>query len=382
MIALIIAVLSPFVVRSVTGTVAVLAPCSCITLDDSTCPAPTRRHLEGVNDVLYERVEDGDAKRLEAFERALRFIDPRTACNCDPCSTTIAPSTENECCCVEFPSTKAPKASTKAPKMSTKAPALTGCGLATKAPKSKTRRALQDHELSSETGHNDAGETNYEPWSHPNARAKDIELLSPDPGIWKIRNFLDDHLLARVLEVVDRTGNQAGYYRRCNASSHRHIDNKSCFFLTEESAVTESDAEVVKTVLDMVDALWPTKNARTDTKMAHFDVMLTRGGSSHTILHHDLDGDDGNSENLTFATVTTLIYLTSGGPATYFPMSQVLVTPEKGSVLTWLNVNADGSSRPSALHGVQAAADDDADRLVMSVRTTFASDEYPIDASE
>ena len=41
MIALIIAVLSPFVVRSVTGTVAVLAPCSCITLDDSTCPAPT-----------------------------------------------------------------------------------------------------------------------------------------------------------------------------------------------------------------------------------------------------------------------------------------------------------------------------------------------------
>jgi hypothetical protein len=118
--------------------------------------------------------------------------------------------------------------------------------------------------------------------------------------------------------------------------------------------------------------------------MKDVDVMLTRGGSAHSILHHDLDAESLNEESDTvgFATVTTIIYLTDGGAATYFPVPQILVTPEKGAALTWLNVNADGSSRHSALHGVQAAADDDADRLILSIRTAYAPDEYPIAAYE
>jgi hypothetical protein len=186
-----------------------------------------------------------------------------------------------------------------------------------------------------------------------------------------IHDFFSEEMSNLVLDAVYRSGNEGDHFRRCFGISHSHIAEKECFFLNVDRTMHEHDANLVRTLVDEMDKLWPT-NA---TKMDHFDVVLTRAGSAHSLLHQDLDGIDPTSGKM--STVSAIIYLTDGGAGTYFPGTDLLVIPKKGSILTWLNVNPDGSSRGSAMHAVQAAAKDDPDRVILSFRTTFAIQDMP-----
>jgi len=357
-----------------------LKACSC--KENIACRG--RKQFRRELDVLYDRVEisatgESFVEEVEHLQRRAKSskskgepeIDPAEPCSCSACS--LVESTEGACC---SKSTKASKGGSKGGN---------GRNLSGK-------RRLGKHDGHAAPGNKEEEEGNHEarqkklltvtsessPWIQPNAPAFEVELLSSEPGVWKIHKFLSDDQLDKVVDAVNRGGNGNDLYRRCNAASQRHLDNKFCFFLSKESAVEHEDSELVASLLDQMSDVWPTKNVKCD----HFDVMLTRGGCTHSLFHFDLDDFSGNTTALNYATITSIIYLSDGGAGTYFPDADLLVEPEKGAVLTWLNVNSDNSPKMTARHGVQASADNDPDRLVLGYRTTFAKDEFPMFAKE
>ena len=384
--------------QTVDGLGTTLAQCSCKGDEPSCQFVGARRDLE----VLYDRadisatgeyfIEEVENRQRRTKAKGTPPPDPDEPCWCsESCGAgrKLFSSTEGECCAK---SSKAPKApGTKAPKARRRLGKNGGRKHVGDDTFPQTH-AVEEPGYGEEevdgglpTGQGNAISSVVSeslPWIEPNAKTFEVELLSPNPGVWKIRNFLNDDKLEKIVDAVNRGGHDNDLYHRCvDATSHRHLDNKFCFCLSEESAISDEDSELVAALLDQMSNVWPTNNVKRD----HFDVMLTRGGCTHSLLHFDMDdttvGLNGTATTTTqanYATVTSIIYLSDGGAGTYFPNADLLVEPEKGAVLTWLNVNSDGSPKLTAQHGVQASAENDPDRLVLGYRTTFAKDEFPM----
>jgi hypothetical protein len=81
-----------------------------------------------------------------------------------------------------------------------------------------------------------------------------------------------------------------------------------------------------------------------------------------------------NHHDASPATATVVLYLTSGGAGSFPPpRADIVVTPERGMVVTWLNVFSDGSHNYLAdQHGIQATPDDALERLVLSFRINLS----------
>jgi len=80
-------------------------------------------------------------------------------------------------------------------------------------------------------------------------------------------------------------------------------------------------------------------------------------------------GDKGASGLVPNATL--VLYLTDGEGAsgqTFFPEAGVEVTPRRGSILSWMNINAEGVPDPAAKHGVRAVSKQSSgDRFVVQI---------------
>jgi hypothetical protein len=68
-----------------------------------------------------------------------------------------------------------------------------------------------------------------------------------------------------------------------------------------------------------------------------------------------------------FDVMSFLIYLTDGGANTVFPFPGVTITPKKGAVAMWLNVDKDGNGLQSAFHAVQAHPSHSGERMIAKV---------------
>jgi hypothetical protein len=92
----------------------------------------------------------------------------------------------------------------------------------------------------------------------------------------------------------------------------------------------------------------------TDSYMSTF---VSTGNAPPHMLHED------NDEIVSF-----LMYLTDGGARTVFPGPNVTITPKKGMVAMWLNVDRDGNELQSAHHAVEAHHGDRfGDRMVVKL---------------
>jgi hypothetical protein len=92
----------------------------------------------------------------------------------------------------------------------------------------------------------------------------------------------------------------------------------------------------------------------TDSYMSTF---VSTGNAPPHMLHED------NDEIVSF-----LMYLTDGGARTVFPGPNVTITPKKGMVAMWLNVDRDGTELHTAHHAVEAHHGDRfGDRMVVKL---------------
>ena len=205
------------------------------------------------------------------------------------------------------------------------------------------------------------------PWAAPAADA--AELLAADPGIWVAPGFLDEEIVDKLTVLVDKYGTDLDHYRGC---SPLHPEEKKCFRFTPSLAETnKDDSELYLQVRAKVESIWPRFRLRD-----YFMVMDQKGNAGPSDYHND-------GVHTFHMPATVLIYLTDSeegtGGDTVFPLvgeNGLSVSPRKGTVLTWLNVHADGLLKEKSIHGVQATTPESSGRIVLTQKFFLSPEEF------
>jgi hypothetical protein len=255
----------------------------------------------------------------------------------------------------------------------------------------------------------------YEPWVFPNVDAVEtekvyynknnntisVQLLAKNPGIWTIDGFLSPQESDTLMNMIYKNGHDKGMFGVCE-DPRKHFTSKPrpnvfCFKISEDKICegpwqistcqhdTDPDhgtyikmlrqrAEQLVSVqlpadyqaatgtasMRQEDALGALKKLRTDSYVL---TIVSTGNTPPHMLHED------NDEVVSF-----LLYLTDGGARTVFPGPNVTITPKKGMVAMWLNVDRDGNELQSAHHAVEAHHGDRfGDRMVVKLSFTRAT---------
>jgi hypothetical protein len=202
-----------------------------------------------------------------------------------------------------------------------------------------------------------------EPWMTPNHPKSKAELIASDPGIWKIPDFLDQSIVQRMLETF--TNDER--FERCIGGAHNHLKCKQCFKLSSSNSLDADEVELVQELLKKLQTLWPSENQQPD----YLYVQRTEGDCDATLVHKDFSDHDLSKS----PTVTVAFSLSDGGAGVFFPEIDVIVPPEAGMALTWLNVHEDGSYNPAASHGVQSTPKDGGIRYSITYRIILSDEE-------
>jgi hypothetical protein len=196
--------------------------------------------------------------------------------------------------------------------------------------------------------------------NHPKPKA---ELIASNPGIWKMPDFLDHIIVQRMLETF--TNDER--FERCIGEIHEHLKCKQCFKLSPSNSLDADEVELVQELIERSKNLWPSENQQRD----YLYVQRTEGDCDATLLHRDTSDHDLSKS----PTATVAFYLSDGGAGVFFPEIDVIVPPEAGMALTWLNVRQDGSDNPAAWHGVQATPKDARTRYSITYRIILSDEE-------
>jgi hypothetical protein len=221
------------------------------------------------------------------------------------------------------------------------------------------------------TGNTINDDVDVEPWMAPNHNQ--AEQIAKNPGIWKIPDFLDQSLVQRMLETFTNDADKR--FARCHGESHNHLKCKQCFRLSpsSNSSVDFEESKLVQELLENIQYLWPSEARQRD----YLYVQRTEPDCDATLVHRDVTEHDFSKS----ATATIVLYLSDGGAGVFFPESDMVVPPEAGMALTWLNVHEDGSHNPAAWHGVQATPRDASIRYSLTYWITLSDEEMMVAAA-
>ena len=199
------------------------------------------------------------------------------------------------------------------------------------------------------------------PWATPNE--SNAELVTPDPGIWKIHHFLDEEMVHKMVTVFDSDDR----FDRCVGEPHDHLKCKECFRLSLNNVVDAEERLVLEYIFNKLNNLWPSKEEQRD----YLYVQKYHPDCGPTLIHNDVTEYDGSKS----ATATTVFYLSDGGAGVFFPDANIVIPPESGMALTWLNVHPDGTHNRAASHGIQSTPKDATVRYAISYRVTVSEEE-------
>ena len=200
------------------------------------------------------------------------------------------------------------------------------------------------------------------PWSEPD-HAK-AELVVPSPGIWRIPNFLSIDEVLALKESLDDEAEDGRFETCVGYGIHEHLDCKKCFRLTLDNC-RDDECALLSEIFERIRAIWPTESPQSD----YLYVQRYEPGCGQTSVHVDV------TESMTAAVSSTQVfYLSSGGGKVYFPNAlpqKTAVEPVAGTLLTWLNVNPDGTENEAAYHGVETNPMDADIRYALTYRIHF-----------
>ena len=197
----------------------------------------------------------------------------------------------------------------------------------------------------------------------PAAATKSTQLQT-SPSIWLTRGLVDE---ATVKHMLSRIPADEGAWTPC-VGQKEEFASKRCTMLRVGDDVTITRA---------IQRIGNTYDIDVSRLMdGGLPLIRYLPGAPGVGVH----GDIGMSGVVPYATL--VLYLTDGEPATsswlgsgagvsgqtFFPALDVRVTPERGAVLSWVNVEATGAPDARARHGVTAvAADAVHDRFVVQI---------------
>ena len=187
--------------------------------------------------------------------------------------------------------------------------------------------------------------------------ANDAIQLHAEPNIWLAHGFLSD---SSVSHVLSRLPKDESAYTPCIGQVEEY-SSKRCTFLP---VVGDS---VIETVVAKIQAAW--KIDTSALTKSGLPVIRYLPGAPPVGVHGDI-GANGLVPN-----ATLVLYLTDSEQSsgqTYFPSigpeGGVQVTPRRGSILSFQNVDGRGHPNPKVRHGVRAvSANASSDRFVVQI---------------
>jgi hypothetical protein len=247
----------------------------------------------------------------------------------------------------------------------------------------------------------------YEPWVFPNVDAVEtdkvwsnsnttsVKLHAKNPGIWTIDGFLSPQESDTLMNMIYRNGHDKGMFGVCE-DPRKHFTSKPrpnvfCFKISEDKICEgpwqvstcqhdsdPDDGTFIKMLRQRAEQLVSVRLSANDQVASaataamtfagvktmkklvtdsYMSTFVSTGNAPPHMLHED------NDEVVSF-----LMYLTDGGARTVFPGPNVTITPKKGMVAMWLNVDRDGNELQSAHHAVEAHHGDRfGDRMVVKL---------------
>ena len=191
----------------------------------------------------------------------------------------------------------------------------------------------------------------------PTTAAAAPTQLSSSPNIWLTHDFLSAETVKHMLSKIPK---EESAYTPC-IGQVEEFDSKKCTYLPAQ------DDPVVEALLAKVEHTW---NVDVEgLKKEGLPIIRYLPGAPPVGKHGDEDRH-GNIPNATLVMYLTASDATSAGPTgqTIFPEAKVTVTPTRGSVLSFQNVDDAGAVHPNAKHLVSAVPKEAAgDRLVVQI---------------
>ncbi|CAE8630420.1 unnamed protein product [Polarella glacialis] len=159
--------------------------------------------------------------------------------------------------------------------------------------------------------------------------------LHHEPGAWLLPDFLHESLADHILSLAPSTSSDA--WGSCPGSVHYGVRGKRCAHVEVNSSKVE-----VKRLFEQIEQLWGITMPRPNSELVWLPMLHYAPGTTAIAAHADkYVSADGTSDG--GPDVSLVIYLTdtpAGTAQTTFPNTGVEVQPRKGTVLTWLNVDA------------------------------------------
>ena len=142
---------------------------------------------------------------------------------------------------------------------------------------------------------------------------------------------------------------------------------KQCFRLSISNSISDEEEKLVKDLMSKLNNLWPSQNEQRD----YLYVQKTEPDCHPTKVHKDTTEYDVTKST----TASVVFYLSEGDAGVFFPHADLVIPPEKGMALTWLNVHPDGEYNIKAGHGIQAMPKDGNVRYALSYRINLTDEE-------
>jgi prolyl 4-hydroxylase len=176
-----------------------------------------------------------------------------------------------------------------------------------------------------------------------------LRIPSEDLDIYIVRDFLDEDQCARLIAMIDAD----------SIPSTLLSPNGDPEFRTSDSCNLHPAHPTVREIEARFDALMGIDPAQGETIQGQRYAVGQRFKGHHDFFYPHADYWPAMERTGGQRTWTAMVFLNEpeAGGETFFPSAGVKVTPRRGNLLAWNNLDADGVPNPFSLHeGLPVAA--------------------------
>jgi prolyl 4-hydroxylase len=169
-----------------------------------------------------------------------------------------------------------------------------------------------------------------------------MKIPSEDLDIYIVRDFLDEDICTRLIALIDAD----------SIPSTLLSPNGDPEFRTSDSCNLHPAHPTVKETESRFDALMGIDPAQGETIQGQRYAVGQRFKGHHDFFYPQAEYWPDMERTGGQRTWTAMVFLNEpgGGGETFFPSAGVKVTPRRGNLLAWNNLDADGVPNPFSLH--------------------------------
>jgi len=183
--------------------------------------------------------------------------------------------------------------------------------------------------------------------------------LASEPNLWLTHDFINSEVVDHLLSKVPK---DEAKFEPC-IGQIEEFDSKRCTMLPAQGD------EVMEAFLAKVETVWNVDVSR--LQKSGVPIIRYLPGAPPVGKH----GDEDRHGMVPNATLVAYLTASERGGHTLFPEANVSITPRRGSILAFQNVDTHGRPHPLAKHSVSAVPKDAThDRIVIQIPIAHSSE--------